>query len=295
MYLVYIENKNLLTKIITYFDYGNILYTTDINDKYDFLIIAQNNNKTLNLMQRAKRTIYISYLDEIKIFKRFSKKNKKYDDYKNKMNTFFNKCNIIVTSLPYMKRLINHKRVYVIPFENICIGLCKNKLFNLRKKNITIIDSDYKYLDIYFKLFNEFPNFQYQLIGFSSSLNKKNKLLITDLPKNLTLYKYCNDRVLQNYIDNSFLVIFFDNILESYDYLNICLFLKKNILLLNSDLCRDFLIDNKNIYLFDEKSLVKKFNKIITNRVSNLGIEGFNLIKDNNFINISDKFCKILK
>lgn len=295
MYLVYIENKDLLTKIITYFDYVNILYTTDINDKYDFLIVSQNNNKTLNLMQRAKRTIYISYLDEIKIFKRFSKKNKKYDDYKNKMNTFFYKCNIIVTSLPYMKRLINHKRVYVIPFENICIGLCKNKLFNLRKKNITIIDSDYKYLDIYFKLFNEFPNFQYQLIGFSSSLNKKNKLLITDLPKNLALYKYCNDRVLQNYIDNSFLVIFFDNILESYDYLNICLFLKKNILLLNSDLCRDFLIDNKNIYLFDENSFVKKFNKIITNRVSNLGIEGFNLIKDNNFINISDKFCKILK
>ena len=76
MYLVYIENKNLLTKIITYFDYGNILYTTDINDKYDFLIIAQNNNKTLNLMQRSKKTIYISYLDEIKIFKRFSKKIK---------------------------------------------------------------------------------------------------------------------------------------------------------------------------------------------------------------------------
>lgn len=295
MYLVYIENKNLLTKIITYFDYGNISYTTDINDKYDFLIVAQNNNKTLNLMQKVKKTIYVSYIDEIKIFKRFSKKNKKYDDYKNKMNVFFNMCNIIVTSIPYIKQLINHKKVYIIPFENICIGSCKNKLFNLRKKNITIIDSDYKYLDVYCKLFNEFPNFQYQLIGFSSNLNKKNKLLINDLPKNLTLYKYCNDRILQNYINNSCLIIFFDNILESYDYLNICLFLKKNILLLNNDLCRDFLIDNKNIYLFDDNNFVKKFNKIITNRVSNLGIEGFNLIKDNNFINISDKFCKILK
>ena len=41
MYLVYIENKDLLTKIITYFDYVNILYTTDINDKYDFLIVSQ--------------------------------------------------------------------------------------------------------------------------------------------------------------------------------------------------------------------------------------------------------------
>ena len=88
MYLVYIENKDLLTKIITYFDYVNILYTTDINDKYDFLIVSQNNNKTLNLMQKAKKAIYISYVDEIKIFKRFSKKNKKYDDYKNKMKYY---------------------------------------------------------------------------------------------------------------------------------------------------------------------------------------------------------------
>ena len=54
----------------------NILYTTDINDKYDFLIVSQNNNKTLNLMQKAKKAIYISYVDEIKIFINYIKKHR---------------------------------------------------------------------------------------------------------------------------------------------------------------------------------------------------------------------------
>lgn len=295
MNLVYIENKDLLTKIVTYLDYGKIEYTTNISIDFQNLIIAQNNKKTLDLIKKAKKVIYITYLDELKISNSYLKKGKKYSDYKAKMKDFFNKCNLIITSLPYIKKIINQKKVVVIPIENLCMGLCKNKLFNLRKKAITIIDSDYEYLDICFELVNKFPNFEYELIGYNPNLNNKNRMLLNDIPKNLKLHKYCNNRILQNYINNSSLIIFFDNIIESRDYINICLNLKKNILLLNSELCYDYFLDNKNIYLFDINNIEKKLKRIINNRVCNLGIEGYNLVKSNNFEFVADKFCKLLK
>lgn len=295
MNLVYIENKDLLTKIVTYLDYGKIEYTTNINSEFKILIIAQNNRKSLELINKAKKVIYLSYLDETKIANSYIKKNKKYISYKNKMIEFFNRCNIVITSLPYLRKMIGIKKALVIPQENLCIGLCKNKLFNLRKKVITIIDSNYKYLNVCFDLVNKFPNLQYELIGYGTNLNKREWQLIGDIPSNLKLYKYCNERLLQNYLNNSNLVIFFDNILENSNYLNICLNLKKNILLLSSELCNDYFIDNKNVYLFNTQNLVKKFNRIISNRVCNLGIEGYNLVKNNTFINLADKFCKLLK
>lgn len=295
MNLIYIEDKDLLTKIVTYLDYGKIEYTTDINSDFKTLIIAQNNKKSLDLIKKSKKVIYIAYLDELKISNSYIKKGKKYSNYKNRMTDFFNKCNIIITSLPYLRKMIGSKKSLLIPQENLCIGLCKNKLFNLRKKCITIIDSNYKYLDICFDLINKFSNLQYELIGYSPNLTKKDRLLINDTPSNLKLHKYCNERLLQNYLNNSSLVIFLDNILENSNYLNICLNLKKNILLLNSELCNDYLIDNKNIYLFNTQNLIKKFNRIISNRVCNLGIEGYNLVKNDTFINLADKFCKLLK
>lgn len=295
MRLVYIENRDLLTKIITYLDNDNVEYTTNINKDFKILIIAQNNKKTLELIKLAKKVIYIAYLDEIKISNSYLKKGKKNVAYKNKMLDFFSNCNIIVTSLPYIKKVINQKKVVVIPLENLCIGLCKNKLFNLRKKVITIIDSNYKYLDVCFDMINKFSNYQYQLIGFNPNPSNKNSFFINDIPSNLKLYKYCNERILENYLINSNLVIFFDDILESQNYLNICLNLKKNLLILNSELCYDYLIDNKNVYLFDLANFLKKYKRIINNRVCNLGIEGYNLVKDNNFEKIADKFCKLLK
>lgn len=295
MNLIYIENKDLLTKIVTYLDYQMIEYTTDINSDFKTLIIAQNNKKSLDLIKKAKRIIYIAYLDELKISNSYLKKGKKHIVYKNKMVDFFNKCNIIVTSLPALKKIIGSKKVVIIPKENLCLGICKNKIFNLRKKSIAIIDSEYKYLETCLELVNKFSNFQYELIGFNANLTKKDRSLLDNIPKNLKLNKYCNERLLQNYLSNSNLVIFFDNILESYDYLNICLNLKKNLLVLNSELCRDYLIDNKNAYLFSADNIIKKFNRIVSNRVCNLGIEGYNLVKDNNFINVADKFCKLLK
>lgn len=295
MNLVYIENKDLLTKIVTYLDYGKIEYTTNINSEFKILIIAQNNRKSLELINKAKKVIYLSYLDETKIANSYIKKNKKYISYKNRMIEFFNRCNIVITSLPYLRKMIGIKKALVIPQENLCIGLCKNKLFNLRKKVITIIDSNYKYLNVCFDLVNKFPNLQYELIGYGTNLNKREWQLIGDIPSNLKLYKYCNERLLQNYLNNSNLVIFFDNILENSNYLNICLNLKKNILLLSSELCNDYFIDNKNVYLFNTQNLLKKFNRIISNRVCNLGIEGYNLVKNNTFINLADKFCKLLK
>lgn len=294
MNLVYIENKDFLSKIVTYLDFGNIKYTFDAFSDFDCLIISQFNKKTLELVDKSKKVIYIAYFDEYKIYSNYFKKNKKSNSYITKMKENFSKCNIIITSLPFFKKVFNSKKVIVIPYENLCIGLCKNKLFNIRKKTITIVDSNYKYLNYYFDLINNY-DLNYELIGFNSNLNKKDKLLLNDLPKNLNLVKYCNERILQNYINDSQLIVFFDNIIESSNYLNICLNLKKNILLLDSELCNDFFIDNKNIYLFSLNNFEKKFNRIIKNRVCNLGVEGYNLVKENTFKKTADKFCKLLK
>lgn len=294
MNLVYIENKEFLAKIVTYLDFENINYTFDVFSHFDCLIISQFNKKTLELIEKSKRVIYIAYLDEIKLYNNYLKKNKKASLYISKMKENFSKCNVVITSLPFFKKVLNCKKIMVIPYENLCVGLCKNKIFNIRKKVITIIDSNYKYLDYYFDLIHN-SNLNYELIGFNSDLSKRDKSLLNDLPKNLNLIKYCNERILQNYINNSQLIIYFDNIIESSNYLNICLNLKKNILLLDSELCNDYLIDNKNIYLFSLNNFEKKFNRIIKNRVCNLGVEGYNLVKENTFKKIADKFCKLLK
>lgn len=295
MVLVYIENIELLSKIITYLDYGKINYTTNVNDSFDVLLTSQVNNRALKLINKAKKVIFIAYLEELKIFNNKYKMDNKSMVYNEYMRNLFNNCNIVITSLPYFKKIINVKKTVVIPYENLCIGICKNKLFNLRKKSVAIIDSHYKYLSTYFEIISKNTNYNFDLIGYDIHLNKKDSRLLNDIPKNLTLYKYCNDRLLQNYISNSQLVVFFDNILESEKYLNICLNLKKNILLLNSNLCNDYFIDNKNIYLFSLDSFQKKFNKIISNRVCNLGLDSYNLVKDNTFEKIADKLCKLLK
>lgn len=294
MFLVYIENNSFLSKIVTYLDYGKIDYTFDINSKYDKIIIAQNSSKTLELMKQAKKIIYIMYLDELKYYNNYYRNNKRSNMYISNMKKFFSYCNIIITSLPFFKKIVTSKKVYILPLENIYFSVCKNKLLNFGKKTITIIDSNYKYLNNSIELINKYPNYQFNLIGFNSNLKKSDLKILSDIPCNVTLYKYCNDILLNNYIVNSMIIVSFDSILDN-NYINICLNMKKNILLLNSKLYSDYFVDNKNIYLFDSNDILKKFNKIISNRVSNLGGEGYNLICNNNFKEIADKFCKLIK
>ena len=65
-------------------------------------------------------------------------------------------------------------------------------------------------------------------------------------------------------------------------------------MLLDSDLYNNYFINNKNIYLFGD-NYNKVLDKIISNRVSNLGDASYNLVVDNDIKHLSDKLCQVLK
>lgn len=284
--LIYIENKDLLSLIVSYLDYKKVCYFTDVNSGFDILVIAQYSSKTLNLVKKAKKVIFISYLVEEKIYNNYLKCNE--------LVSFINKCDVVISSLPFFKSLFSVKKFVFIPRKNLCVSKCKKNIFKSKKKVITIIDSDYKYLNIIDNIVSNNFGIAFNLIGFNCNLSYKNKKILDSLSNSINLIKYFNVNNFNELINDSFLIIFFDDILSSFDYLNICICMKKNIMLLDSDLYNNYFINNKNIYLFGD-NYNKVLDKIISNRVSNLGDASYNLVVDNDIKHLSDKLCQVLK
>lgn len=66
--LIYIEDNELSSKIISYLDYINKEYTLDINSKYEYVLIADINKKSIEI-SKNKKVILITYLFEKKYIK----------------------------------------------------------------------------------------------------------------------------------------------------------------------------------------------------------------------------------
>jgi hypothetical protein len=287
MLLVYIENKDLMSQIITYLDIGKVSYTTNTKEPFTSIIIAQTNKKTNKLISNCNRIIYIAYEDEYKMYIS--------ESYRNHMLNFFTKCTLVVTSIPYFNNIISNNEI--INKENICIGKCKNKFFSFKKESIAIIDLSYKYITKTLNIIRKNEKENFLLIGYESEekLTKEKIKALKDLPKNVKLIKYTNSRIIQNQIENSAHIIFLENILKADEYLNVCLNMKKNIILLDSPLCEKYLIDNKNAYLVNTNNLNKVLNKVLLGRVSKLGSEAYELVINGTAKEISDKLCKLVK
>ena len=49
MILVFLDDKFLLTKTITYLESVSLSYTTDLNVEYEYILIGEANNKVMKL------------------------------------------------------------------------------------------------------------------------------------------------------------------------------------------------------------------------------------------------------
>ena len=289
MLLVYIENKELLSQIVSYLDNTNINYTTDINDNYDRILIAESNSKIKNIIDKSnKKIVFITYLLE-------------KDILNNKINSnlikILNSCYLIITSLPSIKNILSEKvncKIVIIEKELPIICFSKsNDIYNKyninkRKKKITILDSNYNNINKVKDIAIKYPKYNFIYVGYNS---KKN---ITNLPKNISLVKYYNIYILSDLFKISYLIVSFDTI--DIDYLNIILLLKKQFIIKQSKLYEDYLINSKNAYIFnDYDDLLIRLNKIFNNRVANLVENGYSLIKNNTFDEIVKKLDYYLK
>ena len=113
MVFVYIENKKILSKIITYLEKSQILFTTDFNVDYDTVLIAEINKRTLKLVENSyllkKKIVFLSHLEEDKILYNYNLNNKQSIEYRSRLYNFLNMCDLIIVSLPYFKKILNKK------------------------------------------------------------------------------------------------------------------------------------------------------------------------------------------
>lgn len=296
MILVYIDNKELLTKTINYLENASLSYTTDLKVEYEYLLIAESSSKVIKLINniKNKKIIFITYLEEKNILK-----NKNID----KLYKILNKCYKIIVSLPSIKNILKSKirnDIVVIEHEIPIINISKsnNDIYNKykiskRKKKILLLDFDYNNIEIIKEIALKYNKINFVYIGFKSDylMKEKNINLLYNMPKNVSFVKYYDFNVLSDLCKISFLIINFEDIKFKIEYLYMILLFKKQLLTKENLLYSDYLINSKNSYIFkDNKELLIRLNKIIDGRVSNLTDSGYLLIKDNTFSGIVKKY-----
>lgn len=294
MILVYIENKEILTKTISYLENANINYVTDINLEYEYILLAEVNNKILKLIEnkKNKKIIFITYLEEENIL------NNKISE---KLKKLLNKSYKIIVSLPSIKKnlkKVTKNEIVIIEHELPIISISKSNsdIYNKykisrRKKKIVLFDFNYNNIEIIYELAHQYKKINFVYVGFKPDylLKEKQKDLLNNMPKNITYIKYYNFNILCDISKISYLIISF-NIID-INYLYMILLFKKQLLIKENNKYEDYLINSKNSYIFkDNKDLLIRLNKILDNRVSNLTDNGYLLIKNNTFNEITKKY-----
>ncbi len=309
MIFVYIENYSFLTKVINYLKYSDISYTADPNIFYSSILIAEINNKTIKLMEDNpdKNFIFITYLEESKIFHHFNSNNKRSRTFRNKYHIFFRKCHKLIVSLPYYKNILKSdcSDIVIIPQELPIINISRSTKdiyqkysLNKRKKKIIVIDLHYKNLDYLYNLAIRYSKFEFIYIGYESNylLTKKYNSILYKLPSNIICFPYIDINIFSDLCKVSYMVIDFDSYLFGSDYIYMSLLFKKYFLLFDNRLYKDLLIPSKHCYYFDSKEeLFLRIDKIISDRVMNLSEIGYDLIKNFTFNYIVKKYREYLQ
>ncbi len=287
MILLYIENKSLLTKLITYFDNENIEYTTNIKDDYKVAVIAEINSKTLKLF-KTKKVIFITYLEEKNIYDKFLNNLK----YQERLIKILNNCYKVVVSIDYFKNLLSKyikTRIYILYQDNPIINYKKKFIFR-KKKCICVNDFDYENLDFMLELSDNF-DFKFYYIGYKR-MNKKEYSFYSKLLDNVIKIKYYDYFIYQKILDDCFLVIDL-NSYNDINYIKIPILMKKKMLIKDSEYYQKYLISSKHVYYFNDiKSLNKKIKKITENRLLDLTLDAYSKIEDDDK-KISTK-CKVI-
>lgn len=307
MIFVYIENKKFLSKVIAYLEKSALLYTTDLNDDYDIVLVAEINKRTMKLVRNSyllkKKIVFLTYLEEEKILFNYHLNNKLSIEYRSRLYAFLNMCNLIIVSLPYFKEILNKKikrNIMVIEREvgvfNLKTDLNIYSHFNLskRKKKVLYIDNRYEFLADFFQIALANPKVEFIMLGYIPNyyLSDHKKNLLMNIPNNVKSIKYYDDSFLTDLIKVMNTVIYTDKVVDM-NLIYKVLFLKKNLIVRENKLYNNYLIDNKNIYLFDKSSLVKKTCKLLNGDIANLTLDGYDVVKKNQFNNIVTKINNI--
>jgi len=307
MNLIYIEKKELLGEIITYLKESKTPYTTDIDVDIDTVLFAEITPRIIKKMEYykelGKKIIFILYLEEDKIYIQSKLNNKTSKNYIKKINYIINISDIVVASLPFFKNLFGDK---VVIIEHILNSFSISKQTNeilkkyslkRRKKKILIFDFDYHYLDYIESVVEKYPKLEYIYLGLKPNylLTFKNKKKLKNLEEKVTFIPYYNLNAIIDFIQLSDMIINFEDINLKRSYLYIIFLLKKELIMKQSSLFEDYLINSKNVYTFKTKDgLLKKLNKIEHDRLGNLTDNAYDIIRSCSEMEIIKKWSSLL-
>lgn len=309
MIFVYIEDYSFLTRVIYYLKKANINYTTDLDSDFSYILVAQVNAKTLKFIDEHsdKKIIFMTHLEEEKIYHHFNSNNKYSKTHKNRYHSFFHKCYKLLVSLPYFKMILKNdcSQIDIIPFELPIINISRNTkdIYNKydlskRRKKILIIDLYYDYLSYIYELGIRYPKYDFIYVGYKSKylLTKKEKSILNDMTSNISYISYIDLNIYSDLCKISYIVIDFCSYLLDRSYLYVSFLLKKSLLLYDSSLYQDFIIPSKHCYIFkDKEDLFLRIDKIINERVMNLTEIGYDLIKKFTMEEIVKKYRESLQ
>lgn len=309
MNLVYIENQALLGTVLEYLKNSKIPYTTDL-EEFDTVIFAEitprMQKKIASFKEQNKRIIFLLYLEEEKLFIQSKLNNKSSRAYKKKIESFVSISDVVVTSLPFFKTLFEKKEKFVVIEEELpVLNLSKTlsdiyKKYDLkkRKKRILILDFHYHYLDYVESIALKYPKKEILYVGLKPMcvMTENEKRLKKELNDKASFFMYYNFSILTDLIQVSDMIICFDDIELKRRYLYAILLLKKELLIKQSSLYEEYLINSKNVYTFKTKDgLIKKLSKIEYDRLSNLTDNAYDLIRKNTNIETRKKFLELLQ
>ena len=142
-----------------------------------------------------------------------------------------------------------------------------------------------------------YSKYEILYIGYMPNymLKKKDIETIGGLPNNIKFIKYIDEYIFTELCKLSKIIINFENIELDYKYLYIILLLKKQLLIKDDLYYINYLVDNKNVYTFDNKDeLILKLKKILDDRIMNLTDNAYELISEYKGNELSKKFISYL-
>ncbi|MEG2848384.1 MAG: hypothetical protein RR904_06440, partial [Bacilli bacterium] len=225
MVLVYIENSQLLSKVIMLLENSKIIFTTDFNDNYDILLVAQFNKRTVKMVRNnyflKKKIVFLTYLEESKININYNSNNKLSTDYQINLNDFLNLFDLIIVSLPYFKKLLNKNINRNIIVIEKTVSLFDDNVYsryklNKRRRKILYLDNKFDYITDFFKIALSNPKMDFIMIGFLPDyyLTKYKKQLLMNKPNNVKCIKYYDDLVLNELIKIVDCIIYTDKVID---------------------------------------------------------------------------------
>lgn len=303
MILLYINNIEFLKKIISYLDNTNIKYTTNLNSEYEYVFIAEINNKIIDFAKdcyaKGKKIIFCSFIEEESILYYDNRRSKKSREYLKKLDTILSISTKVLVHFESTRKMIINRcdtSVVIIPKEIPIINISRNSKeiydkykVKKRKKKIIVVDENYSNIDKMYVLSNTYTKYNFVYIGYKPDylLNNKEIILINSMSKNVIKVKYFDLNVFSDLCKISDIVVFLNDYRINIDYIYITLLFKKQLLIKENKLFEDFFINSKNTYTFKTRNeLILKLKKVTTNRIANLSDNGYLLIKNNTFSEI---------